>query len=156
MKPAPFEKLTYVDPASKVRLVSKPENGMARGTTEVFDKKGKKLWSMPSIVGRHHLHLSPDGSMLMLTGNFYFGSQFRLTPEENVATVYELGKEVKKLTFADVAKVDPEASATERKLPVKGGGWADLTDFVTAVDVDWAKRTVTVKLFDGTAVDRTF
>jgi hypothetical protein len=156
MKPAPFETVTYVDPATKIRLVSTPEDGMARGTTRVFDAKRKELWSMHEIVGRYRVQLSPDGSMLLLTGNFYFGTSFHVTPDEPVALVYERGKLVKKLTFADVSKIDPETSATERKLPVMGGNWVGLTDFVTSVDVDWQKRTVSVRVFDGSVAERAF
>ncbi len=58
MKPAPFETVTYVDPATKIRLVSTPEDGMARGTTRVFDAKRKELWSMHAIVGRYRVQLA--------------------------------------------------------------------------------------------------
>lgn len=156
MKPAPFETVKFVDKQSKVRLVSTPEDGMARGTTKVFDAKGKVLWTMDKIVGRHEVRLSPDGSLLLLTGNFYFGDQFHVTPEELVATVYERGKLVTELKFSDVSTIDPEKSATERHLPVMGGNWIGLDQFVTGVDVDWQKRTLSVRLFDGSVSDKTF
>lgn len=40
-----------------------------------------------------------------------------------IATVYENGKEIKKILFSDLFTEAPEKIALGRKLSVKGGGW---------------------------------
>jgi hypothetical protein len=155
MKPAPFETVRYVDPKSKIRLVSVPENlqadSQSKPATEVIDSKGKVLWTMDDFVGRTQIKLSPDGKFLALLGNHYFPHLLNLSKEGVVARVFEKGKEIRKVQLSDVVEGDPDKSASERKLAVKGGGWVEREQLLKSMSVDWTHRKLKITSFDNRA-----
>jgi hypothetical protein len=96
MKPAPFENVKWTDPVSKMELRSTKtgtDGYGSEGTTEVRDPKGKTLWSMPKFLGRYLFKLSPDGKILVLTGDFWFGFALNTSGDPSMA-------EARTLTFA--------------------------------------------------------
>lgn len=74
MKPAPFDKEYTFDAPSGVRLVStNNEHSSGHGVTKVFGADGYILYEMPVFTGRRDIYLSPDGSVIVLDGQYYFG-----------------------------------------------------------------------------------
>jgi hypothetical protein len=60
----------------------------------------KKRWSMPMFSGRMHTDVSADGKLLGLRGNYCFGmSHLNSSDDVTVTTIYEEGKEIKKISF---------------------------------------------------------
>lgn len=152
MKPGPFEDVKYTDPKTKFRVTSLQDSGEEvegrdPGVTKIFDSKGNPIWSAPFFVGRHHLNLSPDGSFLALVGNFYFTSQVQVSPGEQVAAIYKSGTLVKKVCLSDLFSENPEDIAEKRELSMKGGGWADSEDFITATTFNWSEKKISFTLY---------
>ena len=144
MRPAPFEKeYSYTDPSSGIRLVS-TNNGDDGYSTEgavstIFDADGNILYEMPIFTGRRSIYLSPDGSVVVLDGEFYWGDGLmRVGGEYNedtvITSIYNKGEmwgEVKYERDLDGDPPDPRY--------VLGGGWADRSFTLSA---DWDRNVL--------------
>jgi len=59
-----------------MRLVSTNNGGdgyTTEGVSTIFDADGNILYEMPIFTGRRSVYLSPDGSVVVLDGEIYFG-----------------------------------------------------------------------------------
>ncbi len=152
MKPAPLKDVDYIDAATELRLKSIQKKGSdgysSEGVTQVLDQQGRILCSIPIFMGRHLARLSPDGRILVLSGDFYLGSQFQLSDKGTMATVFDQGKSVKKILWHDLFAADPEKLAKDKNLRVKGGGWVDLSELVKRMEIDWSRRTLIFTVYD--------
>lgn len=143
MRPAPFEKeYSYTDPSSGIRLVS-TNNGddgySTEGVSTIFDVDGNILYEMPIFIGRRSVYLSPDGSVVVLDGEIYFGDGLMRVGsyynEDTVITsIYNKGEmwgEVKYQRDLDGNPPDPRY--------VLGGGWVDRSFTLSA---DWDRNVL--------------
>ena len=154
MKPAPFEDREYEHATNEFLLQSKRNDVTDRysteGTTQLLDTQGKVLWSMPEFVGRRGVNISPDGKLLILSGNIYFGGLFQLSKDTVLATVFAQGKSIKQILFSDIFQEDPDLLARDLKVGVYGGGWVEGGKFIESIDVDWKQRSINYTLFNDT------
>lgn len=144
MKPAPFEK-TRQEPVNNTPFIvmTDPETN----ETSILKKDTKDLvWKMKEFIGRKVVYVSPNGSELVAFGNLYFGGLINTSNDPDIAIIYKNGNLSKKVVFTDIYGEKIAKITAEKKLPVKGGGWVSLGDFITHVDVDWSKRTMTFSL----------
>merc|ERR1712194_671436 len=104
--------------------------------------------------GRRRIHLSPDGSVVVLDGNVYFGSLMevkvpqherpthrRTTSDDDtdVTSVYNGGAHWRDVLY----RRDLDGTQPER---VMGGGWADIP---FTLDVSWDKNVLIYGMEDG-------
>jgi len=144
MKPAPFEKEYTFEAPSGVKLVS--TQGADYGsdpTTTVYGPDGSMLYDMPVFTGRRGISLSPDGSGVVLDGNYYFGTRLmRPSPSEGdqiVTSVYRDGQPWKDILYESDLQGGP--------VPVQfGGGWSRRT---FTLDVNWERNFLIYHMDDG-------
>lgn len=152
MKPAPFENVDYVDTETKIRVLSvqitSEPNSSAEKTT-VVDTKGKELWTAPIFTGRHLLRISPDGSTLVLFGNYWFQNRVQPRANEIVTKVYDQGALAKEVTLQEILDRDPQLIVAEKKIKPVGGGWVSLSSFLRLKNVDWKNRRIHFELKNG-------
>jgi len=143
MRPAPFDKeYSYIDPSTGMRLVS-TNNGddgyTTEGVTTIFDTDGNILYEMPILTGRRSIYLSPDGSVVVLDGEMYWGDGLMRVGsyynEDTVITsIYNKGEiwgEVKYERDLDGNPPDPRE--------ILGGGWVDRSFTLSA---DWNRNVL--------------
>jgi len=148
MKPAPFDaKYTYNAP-SGVKLVSIRDDGdgySINGVTTVFGADGSTLYKMHIFTGRRSIYLSPDGSVVVLDGNIYFGQGLMRSSsfddDQIVTSVYQKGKVWKEIRY----KSDLNGETLEKQL---GGGWAERP---FEIDVSWDRNLLIYDMKDGSA-----
>jgi hypothetical protein len=140
MKPAPFDKEYTFDAPSGVRLVStNNEHSSGHGVTKVFGADGYILYEMPVFTGRRDIYLSPDGSVIVLDGQYYFGPRLmRPTSsphwkDQIVTSVFLEGKLWKDIRYES----DLNGKVVEEEF---GGGWAGRT---FTLDVSWERNVLT-------------
>lgn len=112
------------------------------GTTEVFGPDGALLYEIPVFTGRRAVHLSPDGSVVVLDGCAYFGTQVmrstRFAEEycagggQKVASIYLRGKLWREIAY----ETDLEGPPVPERF---GGGWAWRR---FTVDVNWERNVI--------------
>ena len=143
MRPAPFDKeYSYIDPSTGMRLVSTingDDGYTTEGVSTIFDNDGDILYEMPIFTGRRSIYLSPDGSVVVLDGEMYWGDGLMKVSsyynEDTVITsIYNKGEiwgEVKYERDLDGNHPDPR--------DVLGGGWVDRSFTLSA---DWDRNVL--------------
>lgn len=152
MMPVPFQDVNFIDPDSQYKVQSKlgkNEKG-ERPLTEVFDKNGKSIWKMSVFKGRKRIQVSPEGSTLVLFGNYFYMSMINRDGDPEIAEVFIHGKSVKKIKFSDLYKESIADKAKEKGIPVVGGGWIPLFEFVKELKVEWKTKTLIFTLDNQT------
>lgn len=156
LKPGPNQIIRYVDPQTRNQLLSTPGTDpySTDGTTEVLNIRGKKLWSMKQFIGHHHLLISPDGLVLITSGDFHFGSIVSLNPEQVFATIYRKGKVIRVIRLSELVQGDVRTLVEKLQVQEIGGGYVSEEDFVEKTAVDWKKKKLTIQIKSQAA--RTF
>lgn len=153
MKPGPFSDIKYEDPQTQFHVESildqkKDGQFASTGTTTVYDNQKKKLWSSKFFVGRKNIQLSPDGKILALIGNFYFGNIIQPDKDEVLVELYNSKKKFKTIKFSDVYKGDIDALIKSKNVMMMGGGWASASDFIKETRIEWLKKSIYIKFID--------
>ena len=157
MRPEKFTSSSNVDITfNKFRFISKQGIGSdgysTDGITQLLDSKGKVLWSMPGFVGRQGTDLSPDGKVLVLSGNKYYGGGlFRPHRNEEIATMFNQGKLFKTVLFSDIFSEDAETLIKKLNVGIYGGGWAERSIFIKGQVIEWKQRVIKFTLYNGEA-----
>ncbi len=155
MKPTPFENRDYIytDPTTQFQLISKLKDGTDRysteGTTQLLNSEGKVLWSMPSFVGRAGVRISPDGNVLILSGNSHFGGLFQPRRDEVMVEIFNQGVLLKNILFSDIFPDDPGKLIKTLRVNAYGGGWVETRQVIKDETVDWKTRTVNFTLYNN-------
>jgi len=152
MRPVPFDEEYTFDAPSGVKLVSTNSEGgglSTDGVTKVFGADGSILYEMPVFTGRRHIYLSPNGSIIVLDGNIYFGTDlmrptsFSDGEDQVITSIYLNGNLWKDIMY------DKDLNGK----PVKelyGGGWAKRP---FTLDVSWERNVLTYDM-PGNASER--
>eukprot|EP00571_Detonula_confervacea_P016758 CAMPEP_0172297478 /NCGR_PEP_ID=MMETSP1058-20130122/487_1 /TAXON_ID=83371 /ORGANISM="Detonula confervacea, Strain CCMP 353" /LENGTH=165 /DNA_ID=CAMNT_0013006635 /DNA_START=109 /DNA_END=606 /DNA_ORIENTATION=- len=148
MRPAPFDEEYTFDAPSGVRLVStNNEHGghSTDGVTQVFGADGNILYEMPVFTGRRDIYLSPDGAVIVLDGEIYYGPSL-MRPTESphwtdqvVTSVYLEGKLWRDIRY----ETDLNGKPVKEEY---GGGWASRT---FTLDVSWERNVLTYDMEDA-------
>ena len=161
MKPAKFTQSDNVDITfNQFRLISKQntesDGYSTDGITQLIDGTGKVLWSIPSFVGRQGESLSPDGKILVLSGDKHNTGLFQLNKDAVLATIFDQGKLIKTVQLMDVFSEDPETLASQLKVNVYGGGWVERSLFIKNQTIDWKRRIINFTHYNGKVKEISF
>lgn len=152
MKPGPFSDVKYEDPKTHFRVESlldkKRGDFSSEGHTTIYTDQKKKLWQSPLFVGRKEIQLSPDGKILALIGNFYFGRLFQPSKNETIVELINEKETIKSIKLSDIYSGDIEKFLTERKISQMGGGWVSIKDFIKNITVQWDKKIIFIQFAD--------
>lgn len=114
----------------------------------------KELWSIPEFIGKRAYKYSSDGNKLMLYGHLHLGlKELLLDPDYEVASLFKDGQKILSVKLKDLYS-DPNKSAKELGVLVKGGGWILWADMIKSVEVDWNKSELTFELPKGKVVKK--
>ena len=144
MRPAPFDKeYSYTDPNSGIRLVSTYGGFSTNGVTQVFGTDGNIIYEIPVFMGRRTPYLSPNGAVLILDGEIYYGSNIMSTSGDDtvVTTVYQDGSMWREVMY----KQDLDGKMPTR---VRGGGWAERNSLFT-LNVSWDASALIYDMVDA-------
>lgn len=154
MKPAPFEKTQYATTNKTPYLIkSDPDTNE---TTILHIKNKKVMWTMKEFTGRKATYVSPDGKILIVYGNLYFGGIINENPEEKVVIVYVSGTKTNEYTYFDISGETVKSVIAKEKLSVMGGGWVGLNEFIKKFEVNFDKKIMTFTLHNSTVKTITF
>lgn len=142
MRPAPFDEEYTFNTPSGVRLVSTNEHDggySTDGVTKVFGADGNILYEMPVFTGRRDIYLSPNGSVIVLDGQVYFGPSVMRQSDKSphstdkvVTSVYLEGKLWRDIMY----DTDLDGKPVEKEI---GGGWAERP---FTLDVSWERNVL--------------
>jgi len=147
MKPAPFSIVEFSDEQSGLVLHSDPQ----KNTTTISKPSGEVIWKMEEYIGRKIIKISPDGSMLVLFGNEYFGRILSSNETLPVLVVYEKGKRVREFNFVQFFGMTIAEAKTRFLIPEMGGGWLGFMKYVELGEIDWKNRSISMSFQDETS-----
>ena len=152
MKPAAPKKVTQTDPQSGHVVTSDPSTKR----TEVRRSDGSVVWSMDTFIGRRVIHLSPDGTTLLLFGGHHFGSVLSTNPESVVVEVFTAGTKGTALRFEALFGMSITDAMTRFELHELSGGWFSSNEMAQISHVDWTERKIHVQFKDSTTGTASF
>jgi hypothetical protein len=152
MKPAPFKDIRVEDVHGIFKMQSSQKGILFPESTRVTDARGKTVWKMREFLGRWQWRLSPDGQVLLLFGDYHFGSAVALKPDAIIVKVYEMGAHLRSAALADALGGDPKAWVSKRKIEPMSNQWVAWSDLFGSIDPDWKRRIVTLPVHGSEAL----
>ena len=137
----------YTDPNSGIRLVStNDEDGgfSTNGVTQVFGTDGNIIYEIPVFMGRRTPYLSPNGAVLILDGEIYYGSNIMSTSGDDtvVTTIYQNGSMWREVMYKQ------DLGGKKPTTRVRGGGWAERNSLFT-LNVSWDASVLIYDMVDA-------